>query len=96
METEKYSRSAFERLKERQTVRNLADQLQEEVLRELHPAIEKAFIKIIEQLNAQGHDLTPYELSSGEWAFRDEKTPDRCSLRLACDVVIADTVELKP
>ena len=100
METEKYSRDAFERLKERQAVRNLADQLQAEVLRELHPAVEKAFTKIIEQINAKGHGLTLYEKSPGELAFRDEKVRGQCLLRLACDVVIsagyADTVELKP
>ncbi|HEV3469250.1 MAG TPA: hypothetical protein VG148_08010, partial [Pyrinomonadaceae bacterium] len=68
----------------------LADELQGDVAREVHGAVLAAFMKVVEGLNARGHNLTPYdEIRVGDISFRDDSGGGRCNLRLACDVVIS-------
>jgi hypothetical protein len=57
------------------TTRKLADDLQNDVNKEIHTAVLTAFLNVIEKLNTLGHHLTPYdEISPGEISFRDEPT----------------------
>jgi hypothetical protein len=90
MNFEKYSKQQFESLGRNSTAaRQLADQLQADVNEELHAVVLPAFLKIVDRLNATGHNLTEYEpIVAGEIAFRDEPKR-RCYLRLGCDVVIS-------
>ena len=59
----------------------------------------KAFVSIVNRLNDEGHDLTPYnDLTPGDYSFRGTEKNANCGLRLGCDVVISsgysDTVEI--
>ena len=70
--------------------RKLADELQEDVTEEIHAAVLAAFLNVVERLNAQGHDLKPYdEIRAGDISFRDESVEGQCYLRLACNVVVS-------
>ena len=91
MNFEKYSKQQFDACGlDTPAARRLADELQDEVTREIHGAVLAAFMKVIEGLNARGHNLTPYdEIQIGDISFRDESGEGRCNLRLACDVVIS-------
>lgn len=91
MNIEKYSKRQFEACGlDTPAARQLADELQDDVAREIHGAVLAAFVKVVEGLNARGHNLTPYdEIRMGEIHFRDEPNDGRCNLRLACDVVIS-------
>jgi hypothetical protein len=91
MNFEKYSKRQFEaRGIDSRAARELADELQDDVAREIHEAVLAAFMKVVEGLNAQGHGLTPYdEIRVGDISLRDESGDGRCNLRLACDVVIS-------
>ena len=91
MNFEKYTKQQFEsRGLDTPAARQLADELQDDVTRDLHGAVLAAFIKVVEGLNARGHGLTPHDESRvGEISFRDESGEGRCKLRLACDVVIS-------
>jgi hypothetical protein len=90
MNFEKYSKSEFESLTaDPAAARRLADQLQDEVLQEVHEAVYTAFLRVIDGLNAKGHDLRlSEEIGLGDIAYRDE-VEGHCNLRLACDVVIS-------
>lgn len=56
----------------RQPVR-LADDMQEDVAKELHGAVLAAFQQIVSKLNARGHNLTTYgEIEVGDIPYRDE------------------------
>jgi hypothetical protein len=91
MEYSKYTKEAFEKAGiNSHQARLLADELQEDVLKELHQEIEGAFIKIVSRLNSQGHDLSPCgRLTPGDYEFRGKEENGNCGLRLACDVVIS-------
>lgn len=91
MEYSKYSKEEFEKAGlNSPEARLLADELQEDVLNEIHQYIEAAFINVITRLNSEGHDLSAYgELIPGEYAFRGTQLNENCCLRLACDVVIS-------
>ena len=91
MNFEKYSKEQFESLGRNSTAApQLADQLQADVNEELYAVVLPAFLKIVDRLNATGHNLTEYEpVVAGEIAFRDEPTNGHCYLRLGCDVVIS-------
>jgi hypothetical protein len=91
MDFEKYSKQRFEAHGlNTPAARQLADELQDDVSREIHGAVLAAFMKVVEGLNAQGHSLTPYgEIKVGDISFREEACEGRCNLRLACDVVIS-------
>ena len=91
MDYARYSKQQFaERGLDSLPARQLADELQNDVAEELRATVSAAFLKIIEGLNAQGHNLAPYgEEKIGDIAFRDEPQEDFCFLRLACDVVIS-------
>ena len=70
--------------------RQLADELEQDVLKEIHQAVGAAFLQIIAELNKRGHNLTPYgEIQAGDISFRDKPTTEQCFLRLGCDVVIS-------
>lgn len=87
----KYSKQQFaERGVDSLQARELADKLQNEVAAKLDAIVSAAFRKIIDGLNAQGHNLTLYgEVKVGDISFRDEPQPNHCFLRLACDVVVS-------
>ena len=91
MNFEKYSKQQFEACGlDTPAARQLADELQSDVAREIHESVLAAFVKVVEGLNARGHKLTPYdEIRVGDISFRDEPGGGRCNLRLACDVVIS-------
>ena len=70
--------------------RELADELQDDVAAELDAVISATFQKVVDALNAQGHNLALYgKAKVGDISFRDELQEDCCFLRLACDVVIS-------
>lgn len=91
MNFERYSKEQFESLGlNTLAARKLADELQLDVNEELQAAVLPAFLKIIERLNAQGHNLAAYdEIRAGDISFRDVPTEGQCCLRLGCDVVIS-------
>jgi hypothetical protein len=91
MNFEKYAKSKFESLaSDPDATRRLADELQDYVVQEIHEAVFTAFLKVVDGLNAAGHDLKPYEeIRSGDIAYRDEPVEGQCNLRLGCDVVIS-------
>ncbi|WP_226705216.1 hypothetical protein [Microbulbifer elongatus] len=91
MDIAKYSRSAFEKAGlNSDKARDLANELEDAVLLELHQTIESAFLQIVSRLNSAGHDLLPYmEVVPGEYVFRGKAAEDGCGLRLACDVVVS-------
>jgi hypothetical protein len=90
MNYEKYSKQQFESLDlESPAARNLADELQEDVTEEIHGAVLAAFSRVVEELNARGHNLKADEIRIGDIAFRDESADGQCYLRLGCDVVIS-------
>jgi len=89
MDVEKYSKQRFES-SDAASARELADGLQDDVVKEIHDAVYEAFLKVIEALNDRGHKLTPYEeIRPGDLSFRDEPVEGQWCLRLACDVVIS-------
>jgi len=83
MNFDKYSRSSFEKLNPKEA-RALADEVQELVQLELDKSIKDAFTKIIEKFNSVGHNLTIYDESPGDFAYRDSD-----GFRLAVDTVIS-------
>ena len=91
MNVEKYSKSKFESiLSDPAATRRLADELQNDVVKEIHEAVFTAFVKVVDGLNAEGHDLRLYEeIRPGDIAYRDEPVEGQCNLRLGCDVVIS-------
>jgi hypothetical protein len=91
MNFEKYSKSEFESFAlDAAATRRLADQLQDEVVQEIHEAVSTAFLSVVEALNGQGHNLKLYEeIRPGDIVCRDELVEGQCKLRLACDVVIS-------
>ena len=91
MDLDKYSKVQFEsRGINSPAARELADQLQDDVAKEIHGSVLAAFLKVVEGLNAHGHNLQPYdEIRIGDISFRDERVEGQCSLRLACDSTIS-------
>jgi hypothetical protein len=91
MNFKKYSKQLFESHGlNTPAARRLADELQDDVSREIHIAVLEEFRKIIDALNAQGHQLeVDGEIKIGDLPFRDESNAGQCGLRLACDVVIS-------
>src|SRR6059036_3495569 len=91
MNFEKYSKLQFESSGiDSPAARELADELQDDVAKEIHDAVLVAFLEVVEQLNAQGHNLQQYgEIRVGEISFRDERVEGQCFLRLACDSTIS-------
>ncbi|BAY16058.1 hypothetical protein NIES21_18810 [Anabaenopsis circularis NIES-21] len=91
MNFEKYSKQQFDACGlDTSAARQLADELQDDVAKEIHEVVLTAFLKVVEELNARGHNLTPYdEIQVGDIPFRDESSKERCNLRLACDIIIS-------
>jgi hypothetical protein len=91
MDFAKYSKVQFESLGiNSPAARELADELQDDVAKEIHASVLAAFLKVVEGLNAQGHNLQPYdEISVGDISFRDERIEGQCLLRLAFDSIIS-------
>ena len=91
MDYAKFSKQEFvQRGLDTPAARQLADELQDDVRKEMHQAVFAMFSSIVEGLNAQGHSLKPNgEIVIGDLAFRDEPIEGFCHLRLACDVVIS-------
>lgn len=95
----KFSAEAFAQRSPEES-RQLADQLQDEVSREMQHALESSFRAIVTKLNFLGHELKLYDAGPGEISFRDDKKHADsyvCKLRLACDLIIsagyADTLD---
>lgn len=99
MNFKKYSKQAFEDSGlNTPEARKLANELENDVAQEIHMTVLEEFRKIIDALNAQGHNLEVYgEMKIGDIAFRDEPKDGQCKLRLGCDVVISagysDTID---
>ena len=91
MDFEKYSKLEFEsRGNDSPAARELADELEDDVAKEIHDSVLGAFLKVVEGLNAHGHNLQPYdEISIGDISFRDERVEGQCFLRLAYDSTIS-------
>jgi hypothetical protein len=91
MNFKKYSKQAFENCGlNTLEARKLADELENDVKQEIHMIVLDELRKIIDALNAQGHNLTVYgEIKIGDIPFRDESKDGQCNLRLGCDVVIS-------
>jgi hypothetical protein len=91
MDFEKYSKREFESCGiDSPAARELADELQDDVAKEIHDSVLAAFLRVVEGLNAHGHDLQPYgEINIGDISFRDERVEGQCFLRLACDSTIS-------
>jgi hypothetical protein len=91
MNFEKYSKQQFDSCGlDTSAARQLADELQDDVAKKIHEAVLATFLKVVEGLNAQGHNLKLYgESHVGDISFRDEPEKGQCNLRLACDVVIS-------
>lgn len=73
--------------------RQLADQLQAEVLQLLQDCVTTKVNEIVSALNEQGHQLhLYYPPEPGHVAFRDEGRSggaNECDLRLAVDIVVS-------
>jgi hypothetical protein len=69
--------------------RTLADLLQDEVEREVHIALRPIVERVVERLNIEGHNLTPYEIKPGELSYKDESSEGKTQPSLGCDVVIS-------
>lgn len=90
MEYAKFSKSTFDRLGfDSPEAKSLAEQLQADVMLELHQAVLPVLHAIVAHLNTQGHCLTLYDEGPGEVAYRDISGPEECKLRLACDIVVS-------
>jgi hypothetical protein len=91
MDFEKYSKLEFgSRGIDSPAARELADELQDDVAKEIHDSVLGAFLKVVEALNAHGHNLQPYDqISIGDISFRGELVEGQCFLRLACDSTIS-------
>jgi hypothetical protein len=91
MNFKKYSKQAFEACGlNTPEARRLANELENDVSQEIHMIVLEEFRKIIDALNAQGHDLEVYgEIKIGDIPFRDESRDGQCKLRLGCDIVIS-------
>jgi hypothetical protein len=90
MDYTKFSKEQFEKCGiDTDAARMLADLLQEEVGQEIHKALRPILERIVEGLNREGHNLTPYEIKQGELSYRDVSPEGKVQLRLACDVVIS-------
>lgn len=91
MDFEKYSKLQFEaRGLDSPAARELADELQDDVAKEIHDALLAAFLNVVEGLNGLGHNLQPNdEIKIGDISFRDERVAGQCFLRLACDSTIS-------
>ncbi|XYH97308.1 hypothetical protein ACMHYB_57720 [Sorangium sp. So ce1128] len=87
----RFALEAFRMAEERGQARKLSDELQDEILRELHAVIEPAFLEIVEKLRRLGHDLKPYTPTvPGDLNYRDDgNTVDghRCKLRVGVDTI---------
>ena len=90
MNYKKYSRQQFDSLGlDSPAARKLADELQDDVAKEIHGAVLTAFTLVVEELNTRGHNLRADEIRIGDIAFRDGAADGQCYLRLGCDVVIS-------
>lgn len=81
--------------------RELADQLQEEILLDMQPLLASKLAEIVAALNDRGHDLREcYPAVPGELHFRDDQELGgnyQCKLRVALDATVsagyADTID---
>lgn len=90
MDYTKFAKEQFEKCGiDTDAARMLADLLQWEVGHEIHNALLHALEAIADRLNAEGHNLTPYEIKQGELSYRDLSPEGDVQLRLACDVIIS-------
>ncbi len=88
MNAEKFSPAAFEfHAGDPDAARQLADQLEADVLLEVGKAARAKFREIVAALNAVGHHLTPYGLASaGAEEAKDYSDPNQCALWLGIEV----------
>jgi hypothetical protein len=91
MNFNKYTKGKFEAAgRNTREARDLCNQLQDDVMEELHTVVLPKFQEIISKLNEVGHNLTPYsEIIAGDIGYRDEPTEGFCYLRLGCDTVVS-------
>ena len=91
MNYDKYTKDKFEAAgRNTREARDLCNQLQDDVMEELHTVVLPKFQEIISKINEVGHNLAPYsEIIAGDIEYRDEPTDGFCYLRLGCDMVIS-------
>ena len=89
---DRFSKNAFiEFASDPSNLEELELDLQSEVERRLHPLVKAEMEKIVDELNARGHELRyRCEPAPGDIHFRDWR-PGHCDLLLACDTVITST-----
>jgi hypothetical protein len=88
---ERFSSEAFRESKlDSPQARILADQLSDAILARLHRALDAEMQRIVQELNAKGHQLKPVgEAKPGDLQFWDSNGPDTCKLRIGADVVVS-------
>ena len=93
MVDERFSSSSFEsRGLDTEQARLLADQLADEIQREMQDVLEQRLSMIVKRLNQMGHNLRLEESASGEAAYRDDYEDQKgyhCRLRVALDLVVS-------
>ncbi len=90
MNYSKYGKAAFEaNAASVSAARGLADDLQRQVLVDLNDVVSARLKEIVAALNSEGHNLTEYDVSPGDFGYRDQNEAGECHLRLGCDVVIS-------
>lgn len=90
---EKFSATSFASLGlGSKSARELADLLAEEIQGEMHQVIELHLSRIIERLNAMGHDLrSEYPPAPGDFSYRDDWNDEagyHCKLLVGFDTVV--------
>ena len=69
--------------------RLLANELTQEIQKELHEVLKSAFSDIIQRLNVLGHDLKLYDEEPANYHYREYSSTDRANYKM---LVALDTV----
>lgn len=90
---DRFSIARFEADHANGNAHNTADELQNEILAELHCELLPALNRIVERLSALGHHLHPYTPTTpGDVSLRDDNETDgqyQCRLRLSIDTIVS-------
>lgn len=93
MVDQRFSSSAFaSRGLDSEEAQQLADELEEEVQKEMQTVLEVKFGDIVDRLNRMGHNLKPERVALGELSYRDDDEDEKgyyCKLRVAVDLVVS-------
>ena len=91
---EKFSASAFAKCGySSKKSRKLANELADEIARQIHEVVLSKFHEITKQLNSIGHNLKLYEpIKIGDISYRDDEETNssyKCMLRVAFDSTVS-------